>query len=87
LSALQTAMADRIVLQMDQATPANKIIFRNFHQCRQDADMDRYQCLCACGDNQKGIETGAFITRNTPNYKYSAFRENTAKTSTYGKFS
>jgi hypothetical protein len=86
LSALQAAMADRIVLQMDQTTPANKIIFRNFHQCRQDADMDRDQCLRACGDNQKGTETGAFITRNTPNYKHPTFRENTAKTSTYGKF-
>lgn len=86
MSALQVAMADRIVLQMDQTTPANKIVFRNFHQCRQDADMDRDQCLRACGDNQKGTETGAFITRNTPNYKYPTFRENTAKTSTYGKF-
>ncbi len=86
LSVVQTAMADRIVLQMDQTTSANKIVFRNFHQCSQDTDMDRDQCLCACGDNQKGTGTGAFVTRNTPNYKYPAFRENTAETSTYGKF-
>jgi hypothetical protein len=85
LSALQTAMADRIVLQMDQAASANKIVFRNIYQRSQDADMDSDQCLRACGDNQKGVETGAFITRNTPNYKCPAFRENTAKTSTYGK--
>jgi hypothetical protein len=78
-------MADRIILQMDQTTPADKIFFRNFHQCSQDANMDSYQCLCACGDNQKGAETGAFTTRNTPNYKHLTFREKHAKTSTYGK--
>ena len=85
LPALQTALADRTVLQMDQATPANKVFFRNFHQRCQDSNLDSYQCLCACGDNQKGTETGTFITRNTPNPKHLTFRENLAKTSTYGK--
>ena len=85
LPALQTALADRIILQVDQTALANKVILRHFDQCRQDPDMDRNQCLCACGDNQKGTETGAFFTRNTPNSKHPAFRENPAKTSTYGK--
>jgi hypothetical protein len=85
LSALQIALADRTFLQMDQTALANKIVFRNFYQRRQDPSLDRDQCLCACGDNQKGSETGAFITRNTPNHKHLTFRENPAKTSTYGK--
>lgn len=82
---LQTALADRIILQVDQTALANKVILWHFDQCCQDPDMDWNQCLCACGDNQKGTETGAFFTRNTPNSKHPAFRENLAKTSTYGK--
>ena len=85
LSTLQTSLADRTVLQMDQATLENKVFFRYFNQCRQDPSLDSDQCLCACSNNQKETETGAFVTRNTPNYKYPTFRENPAKTSTYGK--
>jgi hypothetical protein len=85
LSALQIALANRTFLQMDQTALENKIVFRNFYQRSQDSSLDRNQCLCACGDNQKGAETGAFATRNTPNYKHPTFRENPAKTSTYGK--
>ena len=85
LPALQVAMADRTFLQVDQTTLANKVIFRQFYQRCQDSDMDSDQCLCACCDNQKGTETGAFLARNTPNSKHLTFRENLAKTSTYGK--
>ena len=85
LPALQTALADRTFLQVDQTTPANKIVFRHFNQRSQDPNLDCDQCLCACGDNQKGAETGALTTRNTPNYKRLTFRENHAETSTYGK--
>jgi hypothetical protein len=85
LSALQIALADRAFLQVAQTALANKIVFRNFYQRSQDTSLDRDQCLCACGDNQKGAETGVFTTRNTPNHKHLTFRENPAKTSTYGK--
>ena len=85
LPALQTALADRTFLQVDKTALANKIVLRHFYQCRQDTNLDSNQCLCACSDNQKGTETGAFTTRNTPNSKYLTFRENIAKTSTYGK--
>jgi len=85
LPTLQTALADRTVLQMDKTAFENKVVLRNFDQRSQDPGLDRDQCLRACSDNQKGAETGAFITRNTPNYKHPTFRENPAKTSTYGK--
>ncbi len=85
LPALQTTLADRTFLQVDQTALENKIIFWNFYQRSQDPSLDRDQCLCACGDNQKGTEIEAFTTRNTPNYKRLTFRENHAKTSTYGK--
>jgi len=85
LPALQTALADRTFLQVDQTALANKIVFRNFYQRSQDPSLDSDQCLCACSDYQKAVEAGAFTTRNTPNYKHPTFRENPAKTSTYGK--
>ena len=85
LPTLQTSLADRVVLQMDQTTLANKVVLRNFDQRGQDPGLDSDQCLRACSDHQEGTETGAFITRNTPNYKYPTFRENPAKTSTYGQ--
>ena len=86
LSALQTALANRTFLQVDQTALANKVIFRHINQRCQDSDLDSDQCLRACSDNQKGTETGAFTTRNTPNSKHPAFPRNPAKTSTYGKF-
>ena len=84
MSALQTSLADRTVLQVDQTTLANKVVLRNFNKRSKDPGLDCDQRLRACSDNQKGTETGAFVTRNTPNYKYPTFRENPAKTSTYG---
>ncbi len=47
---------------------------------------ERYRNLLKMiSDNQKRAEVEAFTTRNTPNSKHPAFRENLAKTSTYGK--
>ena len=85
LPALQVALADRTFLQVDQTTLANKVFFRYFNQRCQESDLDSDQCLRACSDNQKRVEIGAFTTRNTPNSKHPTFRENLAKTSTYGK--
>ncbi len=85
LPALQTSLADRTFLQVDQTALANKVFFRYFDQRCQDPDLDRDQCLRTCSDNQKGAEVGAFTTRNTPNPEHLTFRENLVKTSTYGK--
>ena len=85
LPALQTALADRTFLQMDQTALANKVVFRHINQRCQDSSLDSDQCLCACSNNSQRVETAAFATRNTPNSEHLTFRENLAKTSTYGK--
>ena len=85
LPTLQTALADRTFLQVDQATLANKVIFWYFNQRCQDSDMDSNQRICACSNNSKGVAIASFTTRNTPNSEHLTFRENLAKTSTYGK--
>ena len=85
LPTLQTPLADRTILQVDQAVLANQVVLQYVNQRCQDTSLDRNQCVCACSDYQKGTELGAFATRNTPNYLHPAFRENPAKTSTYGE--
>ena len=85
LPALQTALADRTFLQVDQTALANKVFLRYFYQRCQDSNLDSDQCICACSNNSQGVEVGAFVTRNTPNPEHLTFRENLAKTSTYGK--
>ena len=85
LPTLQSALADRTFLQVDQATLANKVFFWYFNQRGQDSNLDSDQCICACSNNSQGVETGAFVTRNTPNSEHLTFRENLVKTSTYEK--
>jgi len=85
VSTLQTALADRTFLQVDQTALANKVLFRHINQRCQDSDLDSNQCLCACSNNSQRVETAAFAARNTPNSEHLNFRENLAKTSTYGK--
>ena len=46
-------MADRIFLQMDQATLANQIILRNLRECLKDSNLDRHLSLYARGHYQK----------------------------------
>ena len=70
---------------MDQAASSNQIIFRHIRERREDPGLDRGIGLCAGRDYQKGTETGAVAARNAPNYQHPTFRENPAKTSTYGK--
>jgi hypothetical protein len=80
---IPTAMADRTVLQMDQAALANKIFLWHFCQRCQDSNLDSDKCLCACSNHPKRAEIGTFTTRNTPNPQHFTFRENTVKTSIY----
>ena len=85
LSTLQTALADRTFLQVDQTALANKVVFRHINQRCQDSSLDSYQCLCARSNNSQRVETATFATRNTPNFEHLTVRESLAKTSTYGK--
>ena len=53
---LQGTMVGRVVLQMDQAAPANKSVLRTFGERRKDADLDRSMYICAHGHSQKEVE-------------------------------
>ena len=47
VQALPSALADRVVLQVDQAASADQGVLRHDRECRQDADLDRSLGLCA----------------------------------------
>jgi len=48
-----TALASRIVFQMDKAASPNKIILRNIGECSQITNMDRCFRLCTHRDHKK----------------------------------
>jgi len=80
---LQVSLADRTVLQMDQAAPANQRLLRHLPECRQDPDMDSSQRLYRCCHNEEGTRTKAEFVRNPANSQHYTFSERPYKTSTY----
>ena len=85
-TALQMPMADRNLLQMDQAIPANQNIFRHNRERGEDANLDCHQRLRFGGDCQEGTENRAEFGRNPANSQHCTFRESPYYTSTYEKY-
>lgn len=50
---LQVALGNRVVLQVDQAAPADQVLLWNVGQCRQDPDLGGSVHLPACGHPEK----------------------------------
>ena len=48
---LQTPLENWTVLQMDKATPENKILLGNFCQCGENTNLDCNLSLCYCGNS------------------------------------
>ena len=81
--ALSQTLADRVVLQMDQAASANKSILWNIRKCGQDANMDCHHHLCAGSYHQKAIEVETESLHNFTDCKRNAVRENAAIAGAY----
>ncbi len=79
--ALQVALADRIVFQMDQAAPADQNVFRYKCERGEVTNLDRDQCLLARGDHEKGTWPRSLTLRNPTSFKSNPIRENPYKTS------
>ena len=69
------SVAHRALFQMDQATPQDKGILRHIRECGKDPDMDRYFCVCACGNHKKAFETGSKSLHNSTDFKRYPLRE------------
>ena len=75
-SALSVSLADRIILQMDQATSSNQSLLWHERQCRQDSDLDRHHRLCDDRNRQKATEVGTESLHNSTDFKRHSFRKN-----------
>jgi hypothetical protein len=85
-SALQVPLADRNLLQMDQAVPANQNIFRHYGQRGKDSNLDCYQRLHSGGDRQERTRNRPEFGRNPANSQHCSFRESPYYTSTYENY-
>ena len=57
-------LAGRVVLQMDQTTPAHQELLRHFRERFADSNLDRHLDLCARGHRQKGTAPGGQSLQN-----------------------
>ena len=83
ITELYQPLAERVVLQRDQAASANKSILWNVRKCGQEVNMDCDLRLCAGSDHQKAIEVEAESLHNFTDYKRNAFRENATIANAY----
>lgn len=74
--ALQRPVADRAVLQVDQAAPAHQGLLRNQRERRENADLDRHLRLPARGDHEKAAGHRAVALHNSTDFECVCFREN-----------
>ena len=74
--AVQVALANRTVLQVDQAAPANQGFLRNQRERRQIANLDRRVNLPARGDRQKGTRPPVAALHNSTDFEPHPIREN-----------
>src|SRR5918999_297537 len=73
---LSLSLANRTVLQMDQATSANQKVFRYFKQQRQNPNLDRCYRLPASRNCQKTLGTQARSLHFATDSESYSFREN-----------
>jgi len=78
-------MAGRAVLQVDQATSAYQALLWHLGERCADANLDRYQRLCAGGDHQEGTSIGRVAAYVATDFVAHAFRETAAATGTRGR--
>jgi len=64
---LQTTLADRVVFQVDQATPENQNVLRHISQCRQNTSMDCRQHLRARCHHEKAAPSTGKSPHNSTN--------------------
>src|ERR1700719_3984028 len=57
---LQKPMASGVVLQVDQAAPADQAVLRHVGKCGEDADLDRGLRLCPRRHRQEAPRLGRF---------------------------
>ena len=78
-------MAGRVVLQMDQTTPAHQIILWYLREFRQKPDMDCYLSVRARGHYQETPQPQGRSLHNSTDSEPDPIRESIVETHTYGR--
>ena len=81
---LQMPLAGGTLLQMDQAASSDHTLFRDFRECREDADMDCGVGVRAGRDHEEAPEPGPESLHNFTGLERDRFRENARFTSLGG---
>ena len=76
IAELSLSLAGGVILSMDQATPANQSLLRNFRACRQNSGLDRHLSLRARRDPQKTSQLGPQSALDSTDSQRLTFREN-----------
>ena len=74
--AVSVPLAGGVVLQMDQAAPADQGVLRHQRERGEDSSMDRYIHLCSCSHCQEKIEAGSKPLHDSTDFERDSFREN-----------
>ena len=73
---LQVPLANRVVLQMDQAAPQNQGFLWNLRERCKDSDLGCHLRICAGGNSQETPQFGSEPLHNSTDFKPNTFREN-----------
>jgi len=77
-------MADKAVLQVDQAASQNQGILWYHRECDEDPDLDRHLGVCACGDREENSENRQQPLHNSTDFECYFVREDAHSTSICG---
>ena len=75
---LQVSMVGRIILQMDQTTPADQVVFWRQRKRGKAPNLDFSFCLCARGNHSESAWGRSDSLPNSTDFKHHDFRENPA---------
>src|SRR3990167_8166523 len=81
---VQMPLANRTVLQMDQAAPKNQGILWHYRKRRQNSNLDSYLHLCAGSYRQETALYQSQPLHNFTDFERHAFRENAHFTGSFG---
>src|SRR5262249_17967207 len=82
LSALPLALANRVVLQVDQAASSYQSVLRHYRKRRQNSNLDRDLCLRARGHHQKTAQPIGESLRTSTDFEPNLVRKNSANSTT-----
>jgi hypothetical protein len=76
LRVIPLALASRIVLQVNQATPTHQTLLRHLRERREDPSLDRGHCVRVSCHRAQASQSGVVLARNVTDSEHHTIREN-----------